>query len=262
MTKYVFIQNDPFFLPRVLDKYLREFADATAGINIQSVAQGKRTVFQTAMELYKLYGLRYFQWKLRRYATLKLAGKLFNDLFGATQTCYTVRAVAKKYGVAVTEAVNVNTDEFRRHLRDLGIELIVSISGTQLYRKPLLEQTPNGIINCHGALLPRYRGLMPSFWTLANDEKQGGVSVHFVDEKLDNGPIIVQKSYRIHHHDTLENIMARSKDLAAEAIIEAVHLIEAGDPPLLANDATQATNFSLPKRGDVEQFLATGHRFF
>ena len=51
MIKYVFIQNEPFLLPKVLDKYLREFHDTTAGINIQSVAQGKRTVFQTAMDL-------------------------------------------------------------------------------------------------------------------------------------------------------------------------------------------------------------------
>ena len=40
MIKYVFIQNEPFLLPRVLDKYLREFSDTTAGINVQSVAQG------------------------------------------------------------------------------------------------------------------------------------------------------------------------------------------------------------------------------
>ena len=62
MKKYVFIQNEPFYLPKVLDKYLREFADSTAGINIQSVAQGKRSVIGTAMDLYKLYGFGYFQW--------------------------------------------------------------------------------------------------------------------------------------------------------------------------------------------------------
>ncbi len=55
MVKYVFVQNDPFFLPRVLDTYLQEFADTTAGVNIQSVAQGKRSVFRTAMDLYRMY---------------------------------------------------------------------------------------------------------------------------------------------------------------------------------------------------------------
>lgn len=262
LTKYVFVQNDPFYLPKVLDKYLRDYADSTAGINIQSVAQGKRTVFQTAMELYRLYGFHYFQWKLRKYLWKKLQAKVINDLLGSTRQCHSVRAVAKKYGVEVTEAVDVNSDSFLQHLRDRQVEFIVSISGTQMYRKPLREQTKHGIVNCHGALLPKYRGLMPSFWTLANGETEGGVSVHFVDAKLDNGPIVVQKKYRIHPHDTLEDIMARSKDLGAEAILECVRLIEAGDPPLMKNDADQATHFSMPTREDVKGFYANGHRFF
>ena len=261
MVKYVFIQNDPFYLPKVLDKYLREFAESTAGINIQSVAQGRRSVFQTAADLYRLYGFRYFQWKLRGYLYRKVMGKVVNDLLGSTRACYSVRAVARKYGVPVTEAVDVNSEAFLRHLREKKVELIVSISGTQFYRKPLRDQTPGGIINCHGALLPRYRGLMPSFWTLANGEKEGGVSVHFVDAKLDNGPIVVQKSYRIHPHDTLEDVMARSKDLAAEAVIECVRLIESGNPPLLPNDEAQATSFTMPTPEDARKFRATGRRF-
>lgn len=261
MVKYVFVQNDPFYLPKVLDKYLREFADSTAGINIQSVAQGRRSVFQTAADLYRLYGFRYFQWKLRGYLYRKAMGKLVNDVLRSTRACYSVRAVARKYGVPVTEAVDVNSEPFLQHLRDKKVELIVSISGTQFYKKPLRDQTPGGIINCHGALLPRYRGLMPSFWTLANGENVGGVSVHFVDAKLDNGPIVVQKWYRIHPHDTLEDVMARSKDLAAEAVIECVRLIEAGNPPLMANDESRATSFSMPTPADARKFRSTGRRF-
>lgn len=169
LKKYVFIQDDPFYLTKVLDKYLREFSDSTAGINIQSVAQGKRTVFQTAVDLYRLYGFRYFQWKMRNYAMAKLKAKIVNGLMGSTSRCYSVRAVAKKYGVEVTESVDVNSPEFLEHLRKHGVQLIVSISGTQLYRKALRDQTSHGIVNCH-ALLPKYRGLMPSFWTLANGE--------------------------------------------------------------------------------------------
>ncbi|MCA9284795.1 MAG: hypothetical protein KDA22_06255 [Phycisphaerales bacterium] len=261
LTKYVFIQNDPFYLPKVLDKFLREFADSTAGVNIQSVAQGKRSVFQTALDLYRMYGFRYFQWKLRSYLWRKLMGKIQNDLLGSTRRCWSVRAVARKYGVEVTEAVDVNSEAFLSHLRERGVDFIVSISGTQLYRKALREQTAKGIVNCHGALLPAYRGLMPSFWTLANGEKEGGVTVHFVDAKLDNGPIVVQRRYRLHPRDTLEDVMARSKDLAAEAIIECVRLVEAGDPPLMENDASKATHFSMPTREDLARFRANGHRF-
>lgn len=262
MIKYVFIQNEPMLLPKVLDKYLREFADTTAGVNIQSVSQGKRTVFQTATDLYRMYGFAYFFWKLRKYVWRKLMGRVMNDWLGSRRTCYTVRAVAEKYGVPVTELADVNSEEFLAHLREKKVELIVSISGTQLYKKKLRDQTSAGIVNCHGALLPRYRGLMPSFWTLCNNETEGGVTVHFVDAKLDSGPIVVQKRYRINPHDTLEDVMTRSKDLAAEAIIESVRLIEGGNPPLLENNADEATSFSMPTREDVGRFLATGHRFY
>ncbi len=260
MKKYVFIQNEPFYLPKVLDKYLREFADSTAGINIQSVAQGKRSVVGTAMDLYKLYGFGYFQWKFRKFVCKKIAAKVVNDWLGSTRTCHSVKAVARKYGVPVTEAVNVNGEAFRAHLREEGVEFIVSISGTQFYGKALREQTPMGIVNCHGALLPKYRGLMPSFWTLANGETEGGTSVHFVNEKLDDGPIIVQKRYRIWPHDTLESVMARSKDLAAEAIIECVRLVESGDFQTMANEQSESTDFTMPTRHDLKRLRATGHR--
>jgi methionyl-tRNA formyltransferase len=264
LKKYVFIQNEPFYLPKVLDKYLREYADSTVGVNVQAVTQGKRTVVQTAMDLLKMYGPWYFQWKLRNYIWRKVMGKLVNGVMGSTRKCYTVGAVAKKYGVPVHESTDVNSEEFLKMLRDNGVEFIVSISGTQLYRRALRDQTPFGIVNCHGALLPKYRGLMPSFWTLANDEKRGGVSVHYVDKKLDNGPIVVQKEYTIHSHDTLEDIMARSKDLAAEAIIECVQKVEGGmaREEMLPNPIEEQSHFSMPTKEDVKRFKAAGHRFF
>lgn len=267
IKKYVFIQDDPFFLTKVLDKYLREFGDSTVGINVQPNTQGKRTVVQTAMDLLKMYGLWYFQWKLRNFLWAKVKAKVFNGLLGSTTRCYTVASVAKKYGVPVHYTHDVNSPEFRRLLRDLGVDFIVSISGTMLYKKALREETPYGIVNCHGALLPKYRGLMPSFWTLANGETEGGVSVHFVDAKLDNGPIVVQKRYRIHSHDTLEDIMSRSKDLAAEAIIECVRKVEdaarRGAPPdCIPNPEAELSHFSMPTKVDVDRFRKNGHRFF
>ncbi len=261
LVKYVFIQNDPFYLPGVLDTYLGEFSETTAGVNVQTVAQGKRSVLQTALDLYRMYGFGYFQWKLRRYLLRKVQAKVINGLLGSTRTCYSVAAVAAKYGVPVTDAVDVNSEAFLGHLRDLGVEFIVSISGTQYYGRALRDQVSHGIINCHGALLPKYRGLMPSFWTLANGETEGGVTVHLVDAKIDNGPILVQKRFPIRPHDTLEQVMARSKKLAAVAIIESVRLVEAGGYTLLPNDESEATHYSMPSRQDMMRFRAAGRRF-
>ena len=77
-----------------------------------------------------------------------------------------------------------------------------------------------------------------------------------------NRPILVQRSYRIREGDTLEEVMARSKSLAAEAVIEAVRLIEMGDPPLIPNRASEASEFSMPGPDDARDFLERGHRFY
>ena len=65
--------------------------------------------------------------------------------------------------------------------------------GNQIFKKQIIELAPKGCINLHTALLPKYRGLMPTFWVLKNNEKYTGVSVFFVDKGIDSGPIIVQR---------------------------------------------------------------------
>ena len=54
--------------------------------------------------------------------------------------------------------------------------------------------------------------------------------------------------------------MVRSKDLAAEAIIECVRLVEAGDYETLPNDESEATDFTMPTKDDLKRLRATGHR--
>ena len=262
MKLFVFVQNDPFYLPVLLDRVLEAHHGQTAGIEVLSIAQGSRGRAGTALALWRIYGFRYFLRKLRGYFWRRFVGLVVNRLLRRYGTCYSVAAVGRKYGLPVSSGNDVNSGGFRAKLVELGTELVVSISGTEFYKKELREQTPKGIINCHGGLLPRYRGLMPSFWGLANGEKEGGVTVHFVDAKLDNGPILVQRRFPIHEHDTLEAVMKRSKELAAECIIEAIRLVEAGDYDLQENDATQATHFGMPTRDDAKRLLAHGHRFY
>jgi hypothetical protein len=54
--------------------------------------------------------------------------------------------------------------------------------------------------------------------------------------------------------------MARSKDMAAEAIIDCVRLVEAGDYPTLPNDESEATDYTMPTKEDLNRLRASGHR--
>src|SRR6202043_837367 len=92
---------------------------------------------------------------------------------------------------------DVNALEFLYQLRKEKTELLVSVSCPQIFRCALIDLPPKGILNIHGAILPQYRGVMPSFWMLANGERQAGVSIYFVNEEIDAGELCGQEVFAI-----------------------------------------------------------------
>lgn len=103
---------------------------------------------------------------------------------------------------------------------------------------------------------------MPTFWVLKNVESETGVSVFFVDEGIDSGPILVQKRVGIEPGTTQNELIRTTKMLGMEAIIEAINLVQEGNFELIPNDNNKMTYFGMPKREDVREFCKSGKRFF
>ena len=64
-----------------------------------------------------------------------------------------------------------------------------------------------GAINCHAGKLPDYRGRNILNWALINDEKEFGITVHFIDEGIDTGDIILQESFEIKDSDNYKSLL-------------------------------------------------------
>ena len=126
-------------------------------------------------------------------------------------------------------------------------DLLISIAGNQIFKQPLIDLAPKGCLNLHTALLPKYRGLMPSFWVLKNNERETGVSVFFVDKGIDSGPILVQKKLPISEKMSQAELIKKSKKLGMDAIIEAINLIHNGNFNLIPNPNEEKTFFSHTK---------------
>jgi len=89
-----------------------------------------------------------------------------------------------------------NETEFVNRVKELSADAIV-FTGGGLIRKPLLEATPKGILNCHMGILPMYRGMDLPEWAILNgDFDQIGCSVHVMDSGVDTGPIL--STYVVH----------------------------------------------------------------
>jgi methionyl-tRNA formyltransferase len=198
---------------------------------------------------------------LRYYKTFGLAASL---RLGARIGMVTVRgqsivSVCKKHGVLYELVPDVNDGKFLQRLREADTDLLISVSCPQIFKKPLIELPQLGCLNIHGAILPHYRGVLPSFWMLANKEKNAGVSIYYVNEKIDAGELCGQRIFEILPGESLDSFITRSKAIAAELLLEVLGKVEDGTITRSPLNLTDGSYYSWPDKEAVKRFLASGH---
>ncbi len=178
-------------------------------------------------------------------------------LFGG---CCSVEDVARKNGVSHLVITDSNAPAYVRHIRQLAPDLIVSYSAPQIIKPELLSVPKYGVINVHGALLPDYRGCLPSFWYLYHGEKTGGATVHFMSEKLDDGDIIEQGSVDLTGCDSMFELMKKTKALGGELMVKAIRDIAAGTLERRKNETEKGSYFTWPTVEQAREFRDRGKR--
>ena len=91
--------------------------------------------------------------------------------------------------------------EIAKHIEDYDIDLIVLAGFMKLFQPPFVQKYKNKLINIHPSLLPAFPGANAVADTLEYGVKISGVTVHFVDEDMDSGPIIAQNTVPVYHTD-------------------------------------------------------------
>ena len=118
--------------------------------------------------------------------------------------------------------------EIIAELKRRQVELVCLAGYMRLLSRDFINAFPDRIINIHPSLLPAYPGLDVHERVLDAGEKRSGCTVHFVNEDLDAGPIILQRSVDVHEDDTVESLSARVLDEEHIAYVEAVRRLVAG----------------------------------
>jgi phosphoribosylglycinamide formyltransferase-1 len=112
--------------------------------------------------------------------------------------------------------------EMARELLERGISLVCLAGYMRLLSAVLIRTFPNRIINIHPSLLPAFPGLDAQRQALEYGVKVTGCTVHLVDEELDHGPIIMQKTVEVMEADTVDTLSARILEAEHEIYPEAV----------------------------------------
>ena len=254
MRVVLITQDDPFYLAENID-YLLE--NMPLGVQVSgcvvleaSPFGGKGGLLKKISNTLNVFGFWFFLRYSIRYLLRRLNSKL------------SVPGVLKKHNVEeVRLGSSINDPQSLDQIASKDPHLLISIAGNEIFKKPLIELAPMGCLNLHSSLLPKYRGLMPSFWVLHDREVETGVSVFYVDEGIDSGPIIIQKKIVIGDL-SLEDLIVKSKRVGMDAVIEAVRSIMNGDVELIENNPDDMTYFTFPTSDNVKKFLLNGNRFF
>ena len=255
----IITQEDCLYLPQFLHSVLAERRKNIVGMTILPTLMPKQTWSSTVRDHLALYGPTQFFRQGVRYASRRALGLLGNRI--PLGSHYSVESVAQAHEVPQYETRSVNSKEYLDLLRSLELDLIISINASQVFKTEILALPRLGCINVHGALLPRYRGRLPSFWVLANGESETGATVHFMNEELDDGPILLQQTVQISPEDTQDTLIRKTKTLGAKLIVEAIDKLEHGTATTRLNDREQATYFSFPTRADGKRLRQQGRRF-
>lgn len=254
MRIVIITQNEPFYLAenlRFLINKLPKHSEIVACVVNEASPFGKKeTFFQKIKKTYYVFGFRFFV----HYALKFLKSKI--------DVSKNVKYVLKKNNIPLISLENnINHKNSVKEIQAYKPDLLISILGNQIFKEQIFNLAPKGCLNLHTALLPEYRGLMPTFWVLKNNEKYTGISVFYVDSGIDNGPILVQEKIEIKNR-TQEELIIDTKKIGMECIIKSVDKIYRDDIKLIENDASKKTYYSFPTKKDVEIFKSLGKKFF
>ena len=247
--KIVFLTtDDPLYLPALFDRVLRVHG-GTSSVFVVPPLYKNQTALSAAGRYFRTFGLG-ATWALsRRMLVAKIERR-------------SIARVCERHGVPCESIRDVNDPLFLERLRMLGTELVVSVSCPQIFKRPLIDLPERGCLNVHGALLPEYRGIMPSFWMLANDEKRAGVSIFFVNEDVDAGELCGQRTFEIPPGEALDAFLRRSKTVAAELLLDVLEEVEQSTVSRTPLDLSAGSYYSWPDRRAVQRFQAAGRRLW
>ena len=148
-----------------------------------------------------------------------------------------IARIAGYLGRPVEVTADANADTFVRSLGAYQPDIVVMASFDQILTAQTLAVPTRGWLNVHPSLLPRHRGPEPIYWTIANGDREAGITVHLTVPRIDAGPILAQRRIDVHDDDTAGTLSKRLVAEGLDALDETLARLQAGGaealPPVL-----------------------------
>ena len=232
------------------------------GVFVETATEPNRTLKQKIKRSIRYDG--YF-------ATIKkFASKIIGGKSDGAEELKTVQAsqnnlekFVEKLHIPFHKVGNFHSENSIKLLREADADLGI-LKGTNIIKESVFSIPRLGSINSHQGLAPYYRGGPVAFWELFNNEKEIGVTVHFVAPKVDTGDIILQKllpfeydfsRYGLDYESFLQDFRGSLKEPAAQLLATAVSQIAEGKERRTKQDTSIGKRYKLPIKSEKDALL-------
>jgi len=155
------------------------------------------------------------------------------------------KAVALKYGIPVFQPIKIRLDY--AFVKDLQPDVIITMAYGQIVPQGLLDIPRYGCLNLHGSLLPKLRGAAPMQYALINGEKETGITLMEMIDKMDAGRMYSTRKVTLSEDETMTTLIEKFKPLALEMILTDLPLYLDGKLQGVPQDESQVTFASMIK---------------
>lgn len=163
-----------------------------------------------------------------------------------------VKECALKYDLPVFQPERIKRPENVEVLRGYDADVFVVAAFGQIVSREILDMPKFGCINIHASLLPKYRGASPIQQAVLDGEEKSGITIMQMEDGIDTGDILYQKEIALDAKETGASLFDKLAVLGAEAIVEALPLLEAGKLIPVKQDESKATHVKMISKAQGE----------
>ena len=146
-----------------------------------------------------------------------------------------------KTRIPILQPARIKDQQATEEIRDFAPDVIIVVAYGQILPRDVLEIPRLACLNLHASLLPRWRGAAPIQAAIAAGDCETGITAMYMDEGLDTGDMLLQRSVEILPNDTGGSLHDRLAQIAPEALLESLRLLSAGNAPRIVQDNARAT---------------------
>lgn len=140
-----------------------------------------------------------------------------------------VKEYALQVGLEIEQPLKIrNNEEIVNKIKEKNPDIICVVAYGKIIPNEILEIPAKGAINVHGSLLPKYRGAAPIQWAVLNGEKKTGITTMYMNEKMDEGDMILQEETEIGEDETVVEVWDRLSKIGANLLVKTLKQIEDG----------------------------------